>query len=46
MFKKVNCLGAIFKGRKCSLKLFTQNMDAELYVKILIENSMKWGVLM
>ena len=35
--KKVNCWGAIFKGGKCSLKLFTQNMDAEFYVKILTE---------
>ena len=35
--KKVNCWGAICKGGKCSLKLFTQNMDAEFYVKILKE---------
>ena len=35
--KKVNCWGAICKGGKCSLKLFTQNMDAEFYVKILTE---------
>ena len=35
--KKVNCWGAIWKGGKCSLKLFTQNMDDEFYVKILKE---------
>ena len=37
VFKKVNCWGAICKRGKCSLKLFTQNMDAEFYVKILTE---------
>ena len=37
VFKKGNCWGAICKGGKCSLKLFTQNMDAEFYVKILTE---------
>ena len=37
ILKKVNCWGAICKGGKCSLKLFTQNMDAEFYVKILKE---------
>ena len=37
VFKKSKLLGAICKGGKCSLKLFTQSMDAEFYVKILTE---------
>ena len=35
--KKVNAWGAIKKGVKISLKLFTQNMDKEYYVGILKE---------
>ena len=35
IFKKCKLLRAICKVGKCSLKLSTQNMDAEFYVKIL-----------
>ena len=37
VFKKSKLLGIYLQRRKFSLKLFTQNTDAEFYVKILKE---------